>query len=71
MRAKLDLLSEKILNLINKVDEPLETTEIEEKFPTQTRIKLLYRLNKLRGDQLIKGKQVGSGKGAWIWWCIK
>lgn len=70
-----DTITEKILSLITATAEPLETKEIEEglkakeKLPTiVTRVKVLYRLNMLRGDGLIKGKPVGSGKGTWIWW---
>lgn len=75
-----DTITEKILQLVRDSAEPLETKEIEEglkaqeKLPkkvtgeTVTRVKVLYRLNMLRGDGLIKGKPVGSGKGTWIWW---
>ena len=68
MRRKLDNISQKILDIINKAGEPLETKEIELILKNITRVKVLYRLNNLRGDGLIKGKPVGSGKGAWIWW---
>ena len=68
MRRKLDEISKKILNLLRKTDEPLETREIELLLPKITRVKILYRLNLLRGDGLLKGKTVGSGKGCWIWW---
>ena len=71
MRIRKDILSKKILNLINRSDEPLETREIEELLPKLTRVIILYRLNNLRGEGRIKGKQVGSGKGAWIWWKIQ
>ena len=57
-----------ILNLVSKSAEPLETREIEIALPKSTRIMVLYRLNNLRGEGKIKGKHVGSGKGAWIWW---
>lgn len=75
-----DKVTEKILSLITAAAEPLETKEIEEQLKIQekqpkkvagetvTRVKVLYRLNMLRGDGLIKGKPVGSGKGTWIWW---
>lgn len=79
-----DTITEKILSLITAAVEPLETKEIEEQLRIQekiqekqpkkaivetvTRVKVLYRLNLLRGDGLIKGKPVGSGKGTWIWW---
>ena len=62
-----DVLYRKILNLVTKSDEPLETKEIGNTLKS-TRIMILYRLYNLRGDGRIKGKQVGSGKGAWIWW---
>jgi len=68
MRIKRDKLSQKILKLIKSIDEPLETVEILNSIKGSTRTKVLYRLYKLRGDSLIKGKQVGSGKGTWIWW---
>jgi len=69
-----DLISIEILRLIDNSDEPLETKEIEEiikktiKKESVTRTKIFYRLNNLRGDALIKGKFIGSGKGVWIWW---
>lgn len=72
-----DRLSNEILNLINVLDEPLETKEIEEKIKdkikheTVTRTKIFYRLNNLRGEGLIKGKFIGSGKGVWVWWSNK
>ncbi len=68
MRAKRDSLSQKILDLVGKADEPLETIEIIDSIKGSTRIKVLYRLYQFRGDSMIHGKQVGSGKGAWIWW---
>lgn len=68
MRRKKDFLSKRILEVLDKAQEPLETKEIEDLLKNSTRIKVLYRLNLLRGDGLIKGKQVGSGKGTWIWW---
>jgi repressor of nif and glnA expression len=69
-----DLVTEEILNLILKSEEPLETKEIEEKIKNKikkesvTRTKVFYRLNLLRGEGRIKGKFIGSGKGVWIWW---
>jgi len=65
-----DTLTLNILKHIIDVNEPLETKEIETFFPTETRTKILYRLNQLRGDGKIKGKAIGSGKGTWIWWQI-
>ena len=66
MRKK-DAVAEKILDIISSSTEPLETMEILSKIKI-TRTKLLYRLNNLRGEGLIKGKSAGSGKGVWIWW---
>ncbi len=63
-----DSLCKKILQIIQQAQEPLETREIEVLLKGHTRIKILYRLNLLRGDGMIKGKPVGSGKGTWIWW---
>ena len=68
MNQSSDSLSEKILSIIQHSLEPLETKELEAHLPKMTRVKILYRLNLLRGDGLIKGKPVGSGKGTWIWW---
>jgi hypothetical protein len=68
MRAKRDIISQKILEMISKAEEPLETVEIIDALKNSTRIKVLYRLYNLRGENLLKGKQVGSGKGTWIWW---
>ena len=68
MRIKKDILSQKILEILKKADEPLETIEILDSIKGSTRVKILYRLNRLRGETVIKGKQVGSGKGTWIWW---
>jgi len=65
-----DKISKRILEIINTSQDPLETKEIELILKNITRIKVLYRLKNLRGDGLIKGKPVGSGKGAWIWWRI-
>lgn len=66
-----DNISNKILSILNKSEEPLETKEIEIILKNVTRIKILYRLNNLRGDGLVKGKVIGSGKGTWVWWKIK
>ncbi len=63
-----DKATQKILQLVQASAEPRETKEIEGELKTVTRVKVLYRLNILRGDGLIKGKPVGSGKGTWIWW---
>jgi DNA-binding Lrp family transcriptional regulator len=61
-------LSKKILQIIESAGEPLETKEVEGKLKEFSRTMILYRLNNLRGDGLIKGKRVGPGKGVWIWW---
>ncbi len=71
MKKEHDVVSKDILKTLREVNEPLETKEIELVLKRITRVKLLYRLNNLRGEGLIKGKQVGSGKGTWIWWCEK
>lgn len=63
-----DTISLKIVELLQNSSEPLETKEIQTALKNSTRVKILYRLNLLRGDGVIKGKPVGSGKGAWIWW---
>ncbi len=63
-----DQISKKILKILAGAVEPLETKELELLLKNVTRVKLLYRLNLLRGDGLLKGKAVGSGKGTWIWW---
>jgi len=71
MRRNLDSLSDHVLKALKKAEEPLETREIKQLFPRYSRVKILYRLNNLRGESLIKGKFVGSGKGTWIWWVQK
>lgn len=63
-------ISEKILEIINSSNEPLETKEIENKLKNVSRSKILYRLNDLRGEGKIKGKSIGAGKGNWIWWKV-
>jgi len=68
MRSKYDTISKNIIRILKKADEPLETREIEIILKVISRVKVLYRLHYLRGEGLIKGKPVGSGKGAWIWW---
>ena len=67
---KEDNIGKNILKILKQENEPLETKEILIKLKT-TRTKLLYRLNNLRGEGKIKGKQVGSGKGTWIWWGVE
>ena len=57
-----------ILKAVEKAEEPLETKEVQKLLPKVSRAKILYRLNHLRADSLVRGKQVGAGKGTWIWW---
>ena len=68
MRRIEDAISKKIIEILSNSDEPFETKEIEILLKNVTRIKVLYRLNNLRGEGKIKGKAIGSGKGTWIWW---
>lgn len=66
-----DELQNAVLKVIEKSDQPLETKEVEwmvKGHKEATRIKVIYRLNNLRGEGKIKGKFVGPGKGVWIWW---
>ena len=65
---KKDKLSNSIIEILKKADEPLETKDVELILKGETRVKILYRLHDLRGEGMIRGKAVGSGKGAWIWW---
>jgi len=60
-----------ILKIINESLEPLETKEIEQLDKKITRTKILYRLIHLKSEGLINGKQIGAGKGTWIWWSNK
>ncbi len=71
MQRGLDKISSRILKILTEASEPLETKELEVMLKDATRIKAIYRLNLLRGDGLVKGKPVGSGKGTWIWWIPK
>jgi len=57
-----------ILKVVENSLEPLETKEIENSLKKITRTKIMYRLNNLRAEGLIRGKQIGAGKGTWIWW---
>jgi len=69
-----DVIVKTVLELIENSDEVYETKEIQMKVSgslkdvSVTRVKLMYRLNNLRGDGLINGKMLGAGKGVWIWW---
>jgi len=67
-----DEISQRIFEVIQNSDAPLETKEVCERIKTEindaTRSKIMYRLTLLRGDGDIHGKSVGSGKGVWIWW---
>jgi len=65
----MDEISRRVLKIIEKSEDPLETAEIVRTMPDTTRTKILNRLKDLRGDGKIKGKRVGAGtKGTWIWW---
>ena len=70
-------MSRMIARIVNESAEPLETTEVHLKVQHAAaelgikgleRPALLYRLANLRADGAIKGKQIGSGMGSWIWW---
>jgi len=66
-----DKIAQKVLDTIFTSQTPLETKQIEEivqdAIPT-TRTIIFKRLTDLRGDGILRGKVVGSGKGTWIWW---
>jgi hypothetical protein len=66
-----DKIAQKVLNTIFSSQTPLETKQIEDivrdAIPT-TRTIIFKRLTDLRGDGVLRGKVVGSGKGTWIWW---
>ncbi len=62
-----DPLKDKIVRIISKANEPLETKEVLGQ-TNGTRVTLLYRLHNLRGEGKLRGKHIGSGKGTWIWW---
>ncbi|RLE47579.1 hypothetical protein DRJ25_02060 [Candidatus Woesearchaeota archaeon] len=59
---------EPVLTTINSSDFPLDTKEVVDNIPEFSREQVLHRLTSIWGDGVIKGKQVGSGKGIWIWW---
>jgi len=66
-----DRTTELILQTLSSNSAPLETKEVLELVQKQspaTRAIVFKRLTNLRGDGLIKGKQIGCGKGTWIWW---
>lgn len=71
-----DHISEEILKILARSNEPLETKEIEDKLKEKikdtaiTRTKVFYRLTIMRGDGKLKGKFTGPGKGVWVWWRI-
>lgn len=70
-KVKHDKVIAKINEILDEASSPLETKEVEDlvrdAIPT-TRAIVFKRLTNLRGDQALKGKYVGSGKGVWIWW---
>ena len=57
-----DKISRRIIEIFETSQYPLETKEVELILKNISRIKVLYRLNNLRGDGIIRGKPVGSGK---------
>ena len=63
-------VDEKLISIINSSFYPLETKEIIKQIPEFSHAKILQRLTVIWGDGVIKGKQVGSGKGVWIWWRV-
>ena len=64
-----DEISRRILKILAKSREPLETREIERQMRGTTRSKIMYRLNDLRAENKISGKRIGAGgKGVWVWW---
>jgi len=67
-----DNVAEEVLRVVRIAGEPLETKEVEERVRSTikdvSRSKMLYRLQNLRAEGVIKGKFVGPGKGVWIWW---
>ena len=68
-----DKVAKVIAKVINDSKEPLETVEVQDLATTKSgadvsRPVLLYRLNNLRAEGGIHGKQGGSGKKSWIWW---
>ena len=67
-----DKAAEAILKTIQQAAEPLETKEVEARVATflkdVSRSRMIYRLQNLRAEGLVKGKFVGPGKGVWIWW---
>lgn len=66
-----DEVSQKILKILEKSKEPLETREIERQMHGTTRAKIMYRLNDLRAESKIKGKRISAGgKGIWVWWPV-
>jgi hypothetical protein len=71
--SKDDRLTRVIAEVINKSKEPLETTEVMDLTVNKSGVDvsrpvLFYRLNNLRAEGVIHGKQIGSGKGNWVWW---
>jgi len=64
-----DVISQKILAMLEGSKEPLETGEIKNQMKGVTRAKIMYRLNDLRAEGKIRGKRISAGaKGVWIWW---
>ena len=68
-----DRISDLVVRILQSAQSPLETKEVVELVQKQTkstRAIVFKRLTNLRGDGAIKGKQIGSGKGVWIWWAV-
>lgn len=67
-----DKASDAILRVIQQAGEPLETKEVEARVGAVmkgvSRSKMIYRLQNLRAEGIVRGKFVGPGKGVWIWW---
>ena len=61
-------IDDKLISIINSSNIPLETKEIKDQVPELSHAQVLRLLTTIWGDGVIKGKQVGSGKGVWVWW---
>lgn len=64
---KMDKITTDILKFIKSSKEPLETRDIEKKLKI-TRAIAITRLNRLWGEGKIRGKTIGPGRKAFIWW---
>ncbi|RLE47580.1 hypothetical protein DRJ25_02065 [Candidatus Woesearchaeota archaeon] len=68
--SALEPSEKKLASVIDSSLYPLETKEVTEQVPEFSREQVLRKLTVIWGDGVIKGKQVGSGKGVWIWWRV-